>query len=467
MSDEIGLLHHWVDTHKDEMVEALQGILRIPSKKEPAAGPNAPYGQPVREALDYTLNLCGRLGFQVKDADGHAGHAEFGEGAEMVAAMGHLDVVPEGDRWEHPPYGAEIDGGYIYARGASDDKGPTYAALFGAKALMDSGLPLKRRVRVIFGCDEESGFGCVHHYWEVAKEERPVLAFTPDCSFPMIYAEKGIANLHLEKRVDSGDVLRVVSASGGRRPNMVPDFAEARIEGGMAALLAAVSVLQKHWDKNVSFEADSNGIRVTAVGKSSHGANPTGGDNAAARLARALLDLELPGDRTWLEWIVTSVDASGKGLGIAGEDDVAGPLTNNLGVFEMDGETVKLTYNIRYPVTWKIDDLLSRLQPVIEKAGWTLADHHDSEPLYVPLDKEPAQTLLRVYQLETGDTETKPYTMGGGTYARATPHAVCFGASFPNGSDGPAHEPDERFAIDTLIRATKIYAHALYELANI
>jgi succinyl-diaminopimelate desuccinylase len=467
MSDEIGLFHRWVDDHRDEIIEALQGVLRIPSKKEDAVGPNAPYGKPIREALDYTLSLSERLGFRVKDVDGHAGHAEFGEGPEMVAALGHLDVVPEGDRWQHPPFGAQIDYGYIYSRGASDDKGPTYAALFGAKALMESGLPLKRRVRIIFGCDEESGFGCVHHYWETAKEERPVLAFTPDCSFPMIYAEKGIANLHLEKRVERTEGgPRVASMAGGRRPNMVPDFAEARIEGEPGALLNAVAALQKHWDRNVSFEADGTGIRVSAVGKSAHGANPTAGDNAAARLARALLDVDLPADREWLAWIPASVDPSGRGLGIAGEDEVAGPLTNNLGVMEMDGATVKLTYNIRYPVTWKIDDLLGRLEPVIEKAGWTLADYHDSPSLHVPLDKEPALTLLRVYQLETGDTESKPWTMGGGTYARATPNAVCFGAGFPNGSDGPAHEPDERISIDNLLRATKIYAHALYELAN-
>src|ERR1019366_3668377 len=143
-------LHAWIDDHNDEILAALQGVLRIPSV-EAAAQPNAPYGIPVREALDYTLALCKRLGFRTRDFAGYAGHAEFGAGPEYVAALGHLDVVPEGDGWQYPPYGATLDNGYLYARGSADDKGPTYAALFGAKALLDSGLPLKRRVRLIFG----------------------------------------------------------------------------------------------------------------------------------------------------------------------------------------------------------------------------------------------------------------------------------------------------------------------------
>src|SRR2546427_9573624 len=91
MSDEIALLHHLIDQRRDEIVESLQGVLRIPSKKEPA-GPNEPYGPTIRDALDYTLSLSRDLGFRVKDLDGHAGHAEFGAGAEMIAALGHLDV---------------------------------------------------------------------------------------------------------------------------------------------------------------------------------------------------------------------------------------------------------------------------------------------------------------------------------------------------------------------------------------
>ncbi len=462
-------LHAWIDAHTDEMVIALQGVLRIPSVEAPADGPAAPFGRPVKDALDYTLTLCDRLGFRTKDVSGYAGHAEIGQGEEMVAALGHLDVVPEGDRWQHAPYGAEIDGGYIYARGASDDKGPTYAALFAAKAILDCGLPIKRRIRIIFGCNEESGFGCVEHYFNVAQEERPRYAFTPDAGFPLIYAEKGIANLVLEKPLPTGDLpLKISNAHGGRRPNMVPDSAEATLVGAPAALLHAAAQLSKFWDKNVSHIVSADGIHVIATGKSAHGARPSGGDNAIARLARALATLNLSEEAIWLTWAADTVDTTGGAIGIAKEDDIAGPLTCNMGILEYTNRnTVRLTYNIRYPVTWNIGDLLEAHRPVREASGWDLAEHSDQPPLYVPLDREPVSTLLRVYQEESGDTISKPGTMGGGTYARATPNAVAFGAGFPGGSDGPAHEPDERIAIETLVKAAKIYAHSLYQLAQL
>lgn len=464
---DIARLHAWIDAHQDEIVESLRGVLRIPSVEGPAE-PGAPFGAVVRQALDYTLQLSARLAFRTRDVDGYAGHAEFGAGDEMVAAIGHLDIVPEGDGWSHPPYGAEIAEGQIFARGAADDKGPTYAALFGAKALMDAGLPLRRRVRVIFGCDEESGFGCVKHYWEVAREERPVYAFTPDAGFPLVYAEKGITDLVLEKAVPAGSAaLRILRFEGGRRPNMVPDFAEASLAGTPEALYAASVALAKHWDRNISWTPAVDGIRVRAAGKSAHGSRPTNGDNAVARLARALRDLDLGEAGNWLGFVDASTDPTGGALGIAGEDDVAGPLTCNLGIASfVEGRPVRITYNIRYPVTWTLDEVIERSRPVREAQGWSLAEQRNQPPLHVALDQEPVATLMRVYQEETGDTVSEPRTMGGGTYARATPHAVAYGAGFPGVFDGPAHEPDERLHISTLLDAAKIYAHALYALAR-
>lgn len=462
----IEALRDWIDLHRDEMVEALRGVLRIASTKEPAAGDGAPYGRSIRAALDYTLDLAKNLGFRIADVDGHAGHAEFGEGDEMVAAFGHLDVVPAGDGWRFDPFGAHIEAGRIYARGSSDDKGPTYAALYAAKALMESGLPLRRRVRVIFGCDEESGFGCVKHYWEVAKQERPVLGFTPDAYFPGVYAEKGIAGLVLEKPLEGDAELRVAEARGGRRGNMVPDYARARLTGTPQGLYASVVALHAHWDANVSIEPEADALVVHARGKSGHASRPHSGDNAIARLAGALLACDLPADRAWLRFVAQSCNTTGAGLGIQGSDDVAGPLTCNAGILEVAEGRVQVQYNIRYPVSWTVDHVLERARAVVERAGWTIARHTDSPPLHVPIDAEPAKTLLRVYQEETGDTESRLGTMGGGTYARATPNAIAFGAVFPASPDGPAHEPNESIAISSLVRAAQIYAHALYELAK-
>jgi len=461
-------LHAWIESHEDEIVEVLQGVLRIPSVEAPAAGPGAPFGQPVRDALDYSLALCERMGFKTKNVDGFAGHAEMGEGAEMIAALGHLDVVPEGDRWLYEPYGAVLEDGYLYARGSADDKGPTYAALFAAKAIMECGLPLKRRIRIIFGCNEESGFACVEHYFNVAHEERPTYAFTPDAGFPLVYAEKGIADLVFEKELPTGEFpLRIVKAEGGRRPNMVPDFAEATLHGTPEAIHEAGEMLGKFWDKNVSFEVSRSGIVVQAIGKSAHGARPAGGDNAVSRLARALATLDLPEKSVWLNWVNEMVETTGAALGIAHTDDVAGPLTSNLGILETTADNkIQVTFNIRYPVTWTLDELLEANRPIREKTGWTLAHTRNQPPLHVPLDQEPVKTLLRVYREETGDTESQPRTMGGGTYARATPNAVAYGAGFPWSTDGPAHEPDERIAVATILNAAKIYAHAFYELAK-
>ena len=78
--------------------------------------------------------------------------------------MGHLDVVPAGDGWTCDPYGGQIRDGKIWGRGTTDDKGPTIAALFALAALRDSGLPLRRRVRILFGCNEETGSADVKYY---------------------------------------------------------------------------------------------------------------------------------------------------------------------------------------------------------------------------------------------------------------------------------------------------------------
>lgn len=461
-NDVIASLQQWIEDHKDEMVTKLQEQLRIPSKED-TPSTDAPFGEECRRALDTALDMAAVDGFQTKNLEGYAGHAEFGEGTEMVMALGHLDVVPEGHGWEYPPYGAEIHDGYIYARGSTDDKGPSYAAYFAARAIKELGLPIKRRVRIVFGCNEESGFKCVEHYF--AHEDAPTYGFAPDAGWPLIYAEKGIANVTLSKDLVTQDSLHVKHMASGERPNIVPGHAVAVLTGPPEDVAWAVDRLTNYWDKNVSFNRDGNEITVTAVGKTAHGAMPWMGDSAVVRVLRVFKDLELAECKDWVDAAFEAIHPSGVGLNVHGADEVAGELTSNLGLFNIENRKLQMLFNLRYPVTWDMDDVLKRNAEMRERTGFQLAEHTDSKPLHIPLDREPVKTILAVVREELGEPNMEPGTMGGGTYARAVPNTVAIGTCWPG--DGPAHEPDERIAISSYIRAAKIYAHILYRLATL
>jgi succinyl-diaminopimelate desuccinylase len=454
-------LQRWIEEHTEQLVADLRLLLQCESvKSEPL--PFAPFGLGVRAAFDKVLEFGERYGFRTKDYEGYALHLEIGEGEEIVGALSHVDVVPPGSGWSLPPFEGVVRDGYIYARGAQDDKGPTMAVLYAARAIQELGLPLRRRIRLIVGGDEESGWECMRYYFQ-HEPERPCCGFTPDGGWPLIYAEKGIVNLQIEKRGGPAEQLpRIAWAHGGERPNMVPDRAEALLEARGEQIDAIQRTLAGL--EGVATASEPNGVLVIAWGKSAHGSSPDEGVNAVAKLLSALEQLELAENRIWLcpvrEW-AQSID--GAALGIAHHDEVSGALTTNLGLLDYNGARVRCTVNVRYPVTWTLDALLERLLTTIEPQGFALTGHFGIAPHYVPLETPFLQTILRVYREETGD-DKPPKTMGGGTYARATPNIVAIGTGFEG--DGAAHEPDERMAISSLQKITLIYARILYELAQ-
>ena len=175
-----------------------------------------PYGAEVAEALKHALETAQKLGFKTVNLDGYIGYAEYGEGEEYVAVLGHLDVVPEGNGWSYPPFGGEIHDGKIFGRGTTDDKGPIFAALFGLKATKELNLPLSKRVRIIFGLNEETG--CTDAKYYMSKEKPPVAGFTPDAEFPVIHTEKGIFTFSLAKKlINKSNNLKLLAIRGGER----------------------------------------------------------------------------------------------------------------------------------------------------------------------------------------------------------------------------------------------------------
>ncbi len=179
-----------MESLKDRMTEGILEMVRIDSV-ESEAEPDAPFGPGVKRALLKALELGERLGFRCVNLDNYIGYAEYGRGPDYVCAMGHVDVVPVGDGWRQPPFSGYMADGVIYSRGILDNKGPLLSCLYGLYALKELGFEPKHRIRIIFGCDEESGFEDLRYYLE--REKPPVWGFTPDCKFPVVYAERGRA----------------------------------------------------------------------------------------------------------------------------------------------------------------------------------------------------------------------------------------------------------------------------------
>lgn len=245
---------------KEEIIKAIQESVAIDSVKgEPE--PDAPYGKGPKAALDHALALGEKLGFRTGNVGNRVGWIEYGEGEEMAAVLGHLDVVPLGEGWKYPPLGGEIHDGKMYGRGTADDKGPTIGAFFALKAIRDLGLPIDRRIRIMFGTDEECGSSCVKYYIEQG-EELPTIGFTPDAEYPCIFCEKGISNFLLgrQKVTDEGNI-KVIKFEGGTAGNVVTPTCVLEVEGDLE-----VSEIP-----GVTVKKENGRTILESVGVSAHG----------------------------------------------------------------------------------------------------------------------------------------------------------------------------------------------------
>lgn len=347
------------------------------------------------------LALCSSLGMRTKNCGGYAGWAEIGSGEELCGVLVHLDVVPAGDGWEHLPFGGIMEDGKTYGRGTVDDKVPAIASVFALKAIADSGLPLSRRIRIIFGTDEENAWTCMDYYKE--HEEIPCTGFSPDAEFPVIYAEKGIlfATLDKEGTVEE-DKPNIRNLSGGRRANMVPDECHAELvvpepDGSFVRLLelGASTIPGTH------ICACGPVVKVRTTGKTAHGSTPENGVNAVSNMM-LLLEPFMEGDSfqsSFISFYRSHIGAETDGSGLFGDicDEPSGKLVLNAGLLYMDTQHASLKLDIRYPVTCSGVQIQRLLADTAADAGLAMHIDLNSEPLYEEKDSRVVQTLLSVY----------------------------------------------------------------------
>ena len=184
-----------------------------------------PFGIENKKALDYILAKGEEFGFKSKNVDNYAGHIEFGSGEEILGVLAHIDVVPvEESEWVSDPFKLDIRENKLFGRGTTDDKGPLVASLIAMKALKDEGFVPNKKIRLIMGCDEESGSRCLERYLD--KEAHPNLAFSPDADFPLIYGEKAIISFDIMANIKN-DIITYMNA--GERYNIVPSKASFKL----------------------------------------------------------------------------------------------------------------------------------------------------------------------------------------------------------------------------------------------
>ena len=451
--------------HKEDLLKDLFELLSVRSILGTDITEETPFGSGPREALDLILSFGERDGYKTKLVENKAGHIEVGQGEELFGILGHVDVVPvvEAD-WTSHPFKPEIRDGKIFARGSLDDKGPTMAAYYAVKLLDKLGVKWNKRVRVIIGSDEETGFRCVEAYFK--HEEQPASGFTPDAMFPLVYAEKARATFDhkLKFVVEDGNYnYKLVKFNGGQVLNMVIASAKAELVGEVSDIKEKFEnfLVQEKLDGEVTVE---DTIKLTLKGKAAHGSTPQYGINGATKLAEFLSTLGLDNNgKNFVNYIVEKLanDPFGEKLGIDYSDNEMGEATYNYGILDYDLEKKVgiVSTDCRHPMKF---DLVARLNGV-KVDNIDIEVTSTKEAHYVPKDDELVTTLMDVYRKHTGDTKNDAFVLGGGTYARCLKKGVAFGLLFP-GKEDTMHQANEYLEVEDLLLATAIYAEGIYKL---
>ncbi len=465
--------YEMLDQQRDELLKCLGELIAIPSVAVKAEG-EYPFGREVDRAFRYMLNEGEKAGFRTFDADHYGGHIQWnGTGSETLGIVGHLDVVPEGKDWDYPAFEMTEEEGKLFGRGTIDDKGPVAACFFAMKALKEAGFQPKRNIRLVLGLDEETNWEGMDYY--LNKTEAPDFGFTPDGEFPAIHGEKGILVFDIAGKFSRSPEkgLRLRSIKGGNAANMVADYCRA-------VLLSEDRNDYEKVKEQVSAYRDANGylihvkqigksLEIITHGKSAHGARPWTGLNAISIMMEILEKLNFTNDdmNGFIQMYQKHIgfETDGESIGLGFSDEPSGKLVWNVGMIDLNGKGVTLTINVRYPVTLDDEKVYDALVPVMNQYNLGIIKGKHQLPIYLPRDSELISTMMEVYRKHTGDKDSQPLVIGGGTYARAMENVVAFGPSLP-GDREVAHQKNEYVEKEHLFLISKLYVEVIYELTK-
>ncbi len=467
----------WIAAHREEFIAELQGIARIPSvSRADLAQPGAPFGPDCRKVLDYALERGRYYGFDTADHDGYAGSITWGDYDHSIGVIAHLDVVPVGDGWVYPTFGATYlpEHDVLIGRGVDDNKSAFVGGLFAMRMLREFGVPMRHGVRLICGTSEETGMQDMAALRQMG-HRFPETSLVPDAGFPVNYAQKGMVDGAITTPCE-GNLLQL---DAGSVRNVIPDEAVCVIAADEETVRAAMGNVDPADAALVEISAVEGGTRMVAKGKSGHAAFPAGGDNAIGRLARVLTAAQLlngTAKSAISALAALTADSYGESEGVAFTDEPSGQLTLVYGVAHLKDGVLTVSVDSRYPVTMDGAKLEADLRAAWAKLNFAVKEFDLSEPFYIPVEDPRVTALMSLYKDVTG-RDDPPYAMGGGTYSRAVPGAISFGPGMPGTKSdysaflpeghGGAHGRDEVLPINKMLTCCKIYVAALAELDGV
>ncbi len=490
-----------VEEQRDAIVAALRDLLKFRTVGGDAdAAAEAAYRAEIAKSLDFLSAQAAAMGFTWRNHDNLLAVAELPHDGPFVALPVHVDVVPPGDGWSHDPFAAEVADDVIYGRGCQDDKGPVIQCLFAMKVLKDLGLTLRRGARLVVGTAEEFGdWPDMQLYPKV--EPAPEFAIVSDAGFPIVNGEKGMLNLRVRAELPAGEDdgtggYRLKSARSGERANIVPPHAELAFAGDASS---EPDLLARELERFLSRTPDARAVLshpagghdavIQFTGRSAHGSTPQEGHSALLDMLRFMTaSAFLSDDEADLATFLLEAgeDITGDRINIASNHEFIGPTTVNLGVLRWELEDrvsggvpetigkVEVILNIRptmgLPAKEAADRASREVADYAEETGFTLTAEPFTKALdaiWVDPEKHPEfiGALKESYTAITG-REAALSAIGGTTYAKAFPCAVCFGPVDPAEEEELAHQVDERLAVAHLLRNVKIYALALARLCG-
>jgi succinyl-diaminopimelate desuccinylase len=438
--------------------------------------------------------LARQMGFTTRNHQGNVFVIEQPGGPEVIGIPLHIDVVPSGEGWTYPAFGGMVENDTIYGRGTQDNKGPIIEMLYALYALRRLGRRFRRTVRLIIASQEETGdWSDVAGYLE--KEPAPDFCIVADAEFPIVSAEKGMADIAISidwrEPFEQIGNLRFFRFEGGERPNIVPNRAEITwdvVNTQSSQVAVAIrncleEYLRAHPETDAfpvridrDPETGERRMHVTFLGKSAHSSTPENGRNAIVHALGFLCNVpdlpDLLGSFAKFLYDLCK-DHYGEGAGVAANHDFVGPTTISLGLISIDEHRATACINVRPTHGVRCEDLLVAIRRKVQ--GWALGKKIDThtefrgnyhEPLYID-PKEHAEligALRDAFEHVTGD-KAMLKSKGGTTFAKAFPKSVAFGPIYDKQDKDLMHQADENITVAALMRNTAIYSLALMQLA--